>query len=116
MKKLLFMCFFLVGISAVSRAQGMRISPEDRLAALKTELNLTDDQSAKILVIFKVSAAKRDSVSNAGGDREAIRTIMMTTIEKIKAVLTPDQRATYQKMMDEMRAKMGQGGGGGGGN
>jgi len=111
----LLMCFFLIGISAVSRAQGMRMSPEDRVAAMKTQLNLTDDQSAKILAILKDGAAKRDSVRNAGGDRDAMRPIMMATNEKVKAVLTPDQQTAYQKMMDDMRAKMQQGGGGGGG-
>jgi len=116
MKKLLLMCFFLIGISAVSRAQGGgRMSPEDRVAAMKTQLNLTDDQSAKILAIMKDGAAKRDSVRNAGGDRDAMRPIMMATNAKIKAVLTPDQQTAYQKMMDDMRAKMQQGGGGGGG-
>jgi len=40
---------------------------------------------------------------------------MMATNAKIKAVLTPDQQTAYQKMMDDMRAKMQQGGGGGGG-
>ena len=37
------------------------------------------------------------------------------TNDKIKAILTPDQATAYQKMMDDMRARM-QGGGGGGGN
>jgi len=91
------------------------MSPEDRVAAMKTQLNLTDDQSAKILAIMKDGAAKRDSVRNAGGDRDAMRPIMMATNAKIKAVLTPDQQTAYQKMMDDMRAKMQQGGGGGGG-
>ena len=50
MKKFLLMCCFLLGITAVSRAQGGggRMSPEDRVAAMKTNLKLTDDQSAKI--------------------------------------------------------------------
>jgi len=116
MKKFLLICCFLIGITAVSRAQGgMRMSPEDRVAALKTKLNLTDDQSAKILVIYKSAAAKRDSVMSAGGDRSAMRPIMMDANQKIQAVLTDDQKVAYKKMMDDMRAKM-QSGGGGGGN
>ncbi|WP_183572211.1 hypothetical protein HDF18_03955 [Mucilaginibacter sp. X5P1] len=116
MKKFLLICCFLIGITAVSRAQGMRMSPEDRVAALKTKLNLTDDQSSKILVIYKDAAAKRDSVMKAGGDRSAMRPIMTATNDKVQAVLTPDQQVAYKKMMDDMRAKMQNGGGGGGGN
>ena len=115
MKKFLLICCFLIGITAVSRAQGMRMSPEDRVAAMKTKLNLTDDQSAKILAIFKDAGAKRDSVMKAGGDRSAMRPIMTAANDKVQAVLTPDQQTAYKKMMDDMRAKM-QNGGGGGGN
>jgi len=119
MKKLLLMCCFVIGISAASRAQGgggMRMSPEDRVAQMKTALKLTDDQSTKILAIMKEGAAKRDSVRNAGGDRQAMRPIMMDTNNKIQAVLTDDQKAAWKKMMEDMRAKMQQNGGGGGGN
>ena len=119
MKKLLLMCCILLGITAVSRAQGGggRMTPEDRVAAMKTQLKLTDDQSAKILAIYKSSAAKRDSVRNAGGDREAMRPIMTAANAQVQAVLTDDQKVAYKKMMDDMRAKMQQnvGGGGGGG-
>jgi protein CpxP len=117
MKKLLLMCCFLIGITAVSRAQGggMRMDPAQRAKMMQTQLKLTDDQTAKITAILKDGAAKRDSVRNAGGDREAMRPIMMATNEKVKAVLTPDQAVAYQKMMDDMRAKMQQNGGGGGG-
>ena len=112
------MCCFVIGISAVSRAQGGgggRMSPEDRVAQMKTNLKLTDDQSTKILAIYKASAAKRDSVRNAGGDREAMRPIMMEANTKVQAILTDDQKAAYKKMMEDMRAKMQQNGGGGGG-
>lgn len=120
MKKFLLMCCFVIGITAVSRAQGGgRMTPEDRVTAMKTNLKLTDDQSAKILAIYKDANVKRDSVRNAGGDRTAMRPIMEATNAKIQAILTDDQKAAYKKMMEDMRAKMQQnsgGGGGGGGN
>ncbi len=123
MKKFLLMCCILLGISAVSRAQGGggRMSPEDRAKQMQTQLKLTDDQTAKITAILKVQATKMDSVRTAAnGDRDAMRSAMgpiRTTITaQIKAVLTPDQATAYQKMMDDQRARMQQGGGGGGGN
>ncbi len=121
MKKFLLMCCILLGISAVSRAQGGggRMSPEDRAKNLQTQLKLTDDQTAKITAILKTQATKRDSIRTASnGDRQAMMQAMMPLMkdsnDKIKAILTPDQAAAYQKMQDEMRARMQQGGGGGG--
>ncbi|MFB9844757.1 hypothetical protein [Mucilaginibacter ginsenosidivorans] len=120
MKKFLLVCCILLGISAVSRAQGGggRMSPEDRAKNLQTQLKLNDDQTAKITAIYKAQAVKRDSIRTAAnGDRDAMRSAMMPlmkeTNDKVKAILTPEQQTAYQKMMDEMRARM-QGGGGGG--
>ena len=91
------------------------MSPADRAKAMQTQLKLTDDQTAKVTAIFTTAAAKRDSIKNAGGDREAMRPVMMEANQKIQAILTPDQLAAYKQMMADMRAKM-QNGGGGGGN
>jgi len=116
MKKIMLICCLLLGITAVSRAQGgQRRSPEERAKALQTQLKLNDDQTAKITAIYTAQNARVDSVRNAGGDRSAFMPIMQATNDKIKAVLTAEQAAAFQKMMDERRARM-QNGGGGGGN
>jgi len=116
MKKIMLICCLLLGITAVSRAQGgQRRSPEERAKQLQTQLKLTDDQTAKITAIYTAQTARIDSVRNAGGDRSAFMPIMQATNDKIKAVLTADQAAAYQKWMDEQRARR-QNGGGGGGN
>lgn len=123
MRKFLLIGCFLLGITAVCRAQGggMRMSAEDRAKNLQTQLKLTNDQTAKVLAIFKTQATKRDSIRNAAnGDRDAMRAAMMplmqSTNAQIKALLTTEQAAAYQKMQAENRARMQQGGGGGGGN
>jgi Spy/CpxP family protein refolding chaperone len=95
------------------------MSPEDRAKNLQTQLKLNDDQTAKITVILKTQATKRDSIRNAAnGDRDAMRAAMMPLMQatntQIKAVLTTDQAAAYDKMMEERRARFSQGGGGGG--
>ena len=112
MKKILLVCCLLLGIAAVSRAQGMRRSPEERAKQLQTQLKLTDDQTAKITVIYTAMNSKMDSVRNAGGDFSSFRPTMTSTAGKIKAVLTPEQATAYQKIIDERRARMQQGGGG----
>jgi len=122
MRKIMLVCCFLLGLTAVSRAQGggQRMSPEDRAKELQTTLKLTDDQTGKITAILKVQATKMDSVRTAAnGDRTAMRSAMgpirTASNDQIKALLTPDQATAYQKMLDEQRARMQQGGGGGGG-
>ena len=123
MRKIMLVCCFLLGLTAVSRAQGggQRMSPEDRAKQFQTTLKLTDDQTTKITAILKVQATKMDSVRTAAnGDRTAMRTAMgpirTASNDQIKAILTPDQATAYQKLLDEQRARMQQGGGGGGGN
>jgi protein CpxP len=116
MKKLLLVCCFLIGISAVSHAQGrQRMTPEQQVAAMKTSLALNDDQVTKITAIYTTQAKSMDSLRTAtNGDRDAMRekmTPMRTaTTAKVNAVLTADQQAAWKKQMDEMRAKMQQGG------
>lgn len=92
------------------------MSPADQAKQLQTQLTLTDDQTAKITAILQTQATKRDSIRTAAnGDRDAMmqgmRPLMEATTVKIKAVLTADQATAYQKILDERRARMMQGGG-----
>lgn len=123
MKKLVLVCSFLIGISAVSFAQGggrQRQTPAEQVGRLKTALSLTDDQVTKATAIYTAQAKSRDSIMTASnGDRAASRpaqaALRTATAAKIKAILTPEQAATFQKQQDEMAARR-QNGGGGGGN
>lgn len=125
MKKLLMVCCFLVSVVSLSKAQGggggrMQRSPADQAKQLQTTLSLTDDQTAKITAIYTEQAAKRDSLMKAAnGDRSAMRgkmmPMMMAANDKIKAVLTDDQKKAFEKMQAERMQRMQQGGGGGGG-
>jgi protein CpxP len=113
MKKIMMICLFLLGISAVSFAQGrQRMSTADRVKAMKESLKLSDDQVTKITVIYDAQTKSMDSLRTAGGDRAAMRPMMQATNDKVKAVLTPEQAAAFQKEMDERRARMQNGGGG----
>ena len=113
MKKIMMICLFLLGVSAVSFAQGrQRMSTTDRVKAMKESLKLSDDQVTKITAIYDAQTKSMDSLRNAGGDRAAMRPMMQATNDKVKAVLTPEQAAAFQKEMDERRARMQNGGGG----
>jgi hypothetical protein len=121
MKKLLLVCAFVIGVSAVSFAQGrQQQTPAQQLDRLKTAVTgITDDQATKITAIYTTSAKSMDSLRTAAnGDRDAMREKMMpmraATNAKIKAVLTADQAKQFDAM--PQRGRGGNGGGGGGGN
>jgi Spy/CpxP family protein refolding chaperone len=121
MKKFVLACCFMLGITAMTYAQGrMRRSPEEQAKNLQTQLKLTDDQTAKITAIYAAQAKSRDSLMTASnGDRQAafqaMRPLMQATNDKIKALLTADQAAQfakYQQEQMERRRQMMNGGGG----
>lgn len=117
MKKLLLVCAFVIGVSAVSLAQGggQRRTPKEQVEQLKEKIaGITDDQTAKLTVIYTDAAKKRDSLMtaarDAGGDRASMMATFMklnaTNDAKIKTVLTADQATAYQKIADERAAAM----------
>jgi protein CpxP len=120
MKKLLMVCCLLVSVVSLSKAQGggqgrgPQMSAADRAKQMQTQLKLTDDQTAKITAIYTEQTAKRDSITKAGGDRQAMRPLMQAANEKVQKVLTDDQKAAWKKIMEERMKNRGGNGGGGG--
>ena len=86
--------------------RGMRGGPNvDRIA---TELNLTDDQKAKVKPILDAERQKmsdlRADTSLSREDRMAkMRTIREDTAKQMKDVLTPEQFDKYQQMFQRGR-------------
>jgi len=111
MKKILLLCCFLFGFVAVTHGQngGMR-DPERMSKGLQSMLKLNDDQTAKIKAIYIAQNLKIDSLQKAGAQRAAFHPVMESSVVQIKALLTPDQATAFQKMVDERRARAGQGG------
>lgn len=107
MKKLLLVCCFLVGIAKVSHAQTQiftpegKFVPEARAKHLQTLLKLSDAQTGKITGFYKVLLTQMDSVLKAGGTTDDFDPLMAATKVKIKAVLTREQNAGYEKMLRE---------------
>jgi len=104
MKKLLLVCAIVFGISAFTYAQGrggMNMKPEERASQLKTALNLTDEQTAKITAIYASQSRAMDSLRNAGGDMSAMRPFMASSTSKIRAVLTPEQAVKFDAMQSQ---------------
>ncbi|MES2808607.1 MAG: hypothetical protein V4619_08290 [Bacteroidota bacterium] len=123
MKKFVLACAFVLGASVATFAQNgggggggrMRLDPKAQVAALKEKITtITDDQAAKLIVVYTEAGKKRDSVMtvmrDGGGDRstfmETFTKMNTATDVKVKAVLTADQGKEYQKIADERAAAM----------
>jgi len=113
MKKLVLVFAFVIGVSAVSFAQGGgRRTPKEQTDRLKEQIaGITDDQATKITTVYTEAGKKRDSLMKASnGDRQAMRgaymKMMPATDAKIKAILTADQAKEYQKMVDARAERM----------
>jgi len=119
MKKVLLVCALALGFSAASFAQGPpQRTPDERVTSLKAQITgITDAQSAKLKLVYEAQAKTQDSLMKgmqAGGDRDAMMAAFTKMREgtnaKIKAVLTAEQQAAFDKI-----PQRGPGGGGGGG-
>jgi len=86
------------------------MTPENRLKMLTEKLNLTEDQQAKLKPIIEDQAkqlkALHDDTSLAPADKQAkMKELHESSIEKMNAVLTPDQQAKWKQMRQEMMEK-----------
>ncbi len=104
----------LAGSLSLSHAQqGMRATPEQRVARLKDSLALSEEQVAKLLPVYQESDKKREAAfAAAGDDRDArmaaMRSVMDSTDTKIESVLNDSQKAKYEDMKKQ-RMQRGQG-------
>lgn len=79
------------------RGKGRGMSVEQRVDRLSEQLNLTDDQKAKIKAIYEKAQADMEAVPQEER-REKMRSMMQETNKEIRAVLTEEQ----QKKFDEI--------------
>lgn len=118
MKKWIIGAALLVFTSLqVSAQQGKReqINPEERAKKaterLTTELELSDDQRAKILELNLELAEKRQTAMDHEMDRrKQTAEEMKAHREKIESILTEEQRAKWEEIKLEQREKRRPGG------
>jgi hypothetical protein len=106
MRKLFFLCLFIAGIASVSFAQAIKTkSPSDRAAVLKKALGLTDDQTSQVTRIYLHQDVQTDSLKKLDISDEKIvmkkmMPILMSSNDKIMAILKPEQAAVFQRQVD----------------
>lgn len=93
------------------------MSPDDRLAQMTKDFNLTTDQQAKIKPILADQQKKMDDLrSDSSGDRQSMLSKMMQiqqdTNTQIRNVLDDKQKDLFDKQQQERQQRMRRGPGG----
>jgi periplasmic protein CpxP/Spy len=91
--------------------RGMRGNPEQRLERLSKQLNLTDDQKAKIKPILddedaKMKALWQDTSTAPEDKRGKLMAVHQTANDQIKSLLTEDQQKKFSDMQERMHQRM----------
>jgi len=94
---------------------GMRGGGQNQVEMLTKQLDLTPDQVTKVKAIdddsMKQSMAVRSDDSVAAPDKRAkMMDIRKASQDKIRAVLTDEQKTKYDAMLEQMKARRGGGG------
>ena len=87
-----------------------RMTVEQQMERMTTQLNLTAEQKPKVEAVLKESSKKRQEIMNDSSIdrsqmREKMQPIMEKQNEKLKGILTEEQFKKYQEM--QQRAKKG---------
>ncbi|MBX2990550.1 MAG: hypothetical protein KF749_05185 [Bacteroidetes bacterium] len=95
-------------ITLQASAQPRRMSPDERTAELKKELNLTEKQTTDVKKIYEQLRQETEELfESSGGTRGAFREIMMKknreADEKIIALLTKEQKKKFETSQNERR-------------
>ncbi|MBD1383912.1 hypothetical protein IDJ75_01360 [Mucilaginibacter rigui] len=101
MKKLIMLCGLIIGFATAVSAQ---TASSEKAKELQKQLKLTDKQTDKISAIYNESSQKFEKIKkDEHGDNAkmmvAIKPLRAETIKKIKAELTPVQKAKYDKLL-----------------
>lgn len=97
----MMLCGLIIGFTTAVNAQ---TASSEKAKELQKQLKLTDKQTDKISAIYNESSQKFEKIKkDEHGDNSkmmvAIKPLRIETIKKIKAELTPVQKAKYDKLL-----------------
>jgi periplasmic protein CpxP/Spy len=96
--------------SAAQQAGGSKRMMHDRLQDAVNQLDLNDDQKAKLKDVFADTKSKRDAIMNDSSltqdqRREKMKSLHQDTLGKVNEVLTPDQQKQLKDKLSAERSK-----------
>ena len=110
MKKISLICCLLIGFTGVGYAAVSHspAEPGAKAKGLQHVLKLADEQTTKIASIYKESAEKCEKIKKAehgNSDKvaKAIRPLRAATIKKIEGLLTPNQAANFEVLVNHTK-------------
>lgn len=119
MKKTFLLIALFTAILSVSKAQPRQQRTPEEMAQrnvemLEKRLNLTADQKAKVYSTILSQYKTMDSLRTAGRNSDADRQEMFSKMramqeendKKISALLTDDQKKTYEEWVKERQSRM----------
>jgi periplasmic protein CpxP/Spy len=94
--------------AAPAEHRGRHMDPAKRTEMLTKQLNLTSDQQAKVLEVFKGEQSQMESLhSDSSLSQDDRRSKMMeirkTSNDQVRALLDPDQQKKFDTMQSEHR-------------
>ena len=94
--------------SGKGKGKGNRMTVEQQMEKLTTELTLTDAQKPKVKEVLEDTSKKRqelmaDSSTPQDERRTKFRALMDDQEKKLKEILTPDQMEKYKKWAEQNR-------------
>jgi periplasmic protein CpxP/Spy len=97
--------------AATGMDQATQARVQQRLQHISTELNLTDDQKAKIKPLLQEEVSQMNSLrsdtSLSQDQRQAkMKEIHQTYSSQIQAVLTPEQQKKWAEMKEQKKGEM----------
>lgn len=100
-----------ISSESVAETSGGWPTPEEAVARMSSKLNLSDDQKAKLTPIIADRQSQMKSLMADTSERrlqkaKRAKSIMSDSDKKIEAVLTNDQKKTYELMKEQMREQM----------
>ena len=95
--------------------RGGMMDPMRMEQAMLRDITLSADQKAKLDSLHARHQAEMDQMRARGDsmpmmDREHMRTMMEQHVSEVRAILTPDQQAIFDRNVADMRNRMQQGG------
>lgn len=115
MKKLMFIALAFVFAISSMNAQAPKDGPRDggdrmkkRVEQLKSELQLTDEQTKKIEDLFAAQGKAMKELRESGDfNRDKMKDLMKERETKMKEILTPEQQVKFLELNKKERMERG---------